>query len=106
MHAEGACHKIEILKEIWAGKRYLSIRQILHLDIPAMDKLWVASIPGVVPEEVKEKIISNYENAVQKRRSSKHTKFCWIIFDLSESIDIDFDARFESCICELKEYFS
>jgi hypothetical protein len=39
----------ERIVELWDGRESLSLREILALDIPAQDRVWVALQPGAIP---------------------------------------------------------
>ena len=50
MQAEGACYDVATLRRLWAGRKALTLAQILELEIPATDRLWVCWRPGALTE--------------------------------------------------------
>src|SRR3990172_2673676 len=54
MLAEQPCEEYTAARiaELWAGRVALSLSEILDLNIPAKDKVWVACRPGALPTAV------------------------------------------------------
>jgi len=53
MLAERPCKEYtqERITELWAGRERLSLRDILMLDIPSSDRIWVACRPGALTDQ-------------------------------------------------------
>jgi hypothetical protein len=76
MLAEHPCDRYnrERITELWAGKEALSLKEILFLNIPADDKLWVINRPSSLPWD----ICSRWMFMVVERAVRKHALHCGI----------------------------
>ncbi len=79
----------EKIKELFGRKKYLNVKQILDLDIPAEDRLWVVLRPEMIPEmiiheflcQVAESVLPIYEKEYpddKRPRNAIETKRRWI----------------------------
>ena len=50
IQAEGACYDAKRITTLWAGREALTLWEILDLDIPAVDRLWVCWRPGALTD--------------------------------------------------------
>jgi hypothetical protein len=57
MQAEGACYSVEQIRALWGKNRKLSLAQILVLDIPAADRMWVVWRPESLTPQQRQTVI-------------------------------------------------
>ena len=48
----GACYSIKDIKNLWNGNKFLTINEILKLNIPTEDKLWLLCKPQVTYKKI------------------------------------------------------
>ena len=74
MQAEGACYSVEQIRELWGMRESLSLLEILDLQIPVVDRLWVCHRPGAVPDD----LYACWREIVLTRAIEKYARHCGV----------------------------
>ena len=76
MRAENPCAKYgrARIADLWAGRHSLTLADILDLDIPAGERVWVACRPGALAHEMRRRWL----DGIATRAVTTHARHCGV----------------------------